>query len=277
RRRSRRRVPSVAIAGYTNAGKSTLLNALTGAGVLVDDSLFATLDPAVRRARTPSGRWFTLTDTVGFVRHLPHQLVEAFRSTLEEGAEADLILHVVDGSDADPRAQISAVREVLGQIGAAKVPEIIVVNKADAADPLEIKGLRLAERGAVVVSARNGAGLPDLLAAIEAALPERDTEVRALVPYGRGDLVARAHEEGGGLAGGAWGGGPPARRGGAAGRGRAVGGRQPGPRRKREFGRFAAIRPRPLMNPGEPSSGSACTRILRCNTVTEPILLVAAS
>ena len=196
RRRSRRRVPSVAIAGYTNAGKSTLLNALTGAGVLVDDSLFATLDPAVRRARTPSGRWFTLTDTVGFVRHLPHQLVEAFRSTLEEVAEADLILHVVDGSDADPRAQISAVREVLGQIGAAKVPEIIVVNKADAADPLEIKGLRLAERGAVVVSARNGAGLPDLLAAIEAALPERDTEVRALVPYGRGDLVARAHEEG---------------------------------------------------------------------------------
>ena len=108
----------MAIAGYTNAGKSSLLNRLTGAGVLVDDSLFATLDPAVRRARTPSGRWFTLTDTVGFVRHLPHQLVEAFRSTLEEVAEADLILHVVDGSDADPQAQISAVREVLGEIGA---------------------------------------------------------------------------------------------------------------------------------------------------------------
>jgi GTPase len=196
RQRRRRNVPSVAIAGYTNAGKSTLLNALTGAGVLVDDSLFATLDPAVRRARTPSGRWFTLTDTVGFVRHLPHQLVEAFRSTLEEVADADLILHVVDGSDPDPRAQISAVREVLGQIGAAKVPEIVVVNKADAADPLEIKGLRLAERGAVVVSARTGDGLPDLLAAVEAALPGRDTEVTALVPYGRGDLVARAHEEG---------------------------------------------------------------------------------
>ncbi len=114
RRRRRRNVPSVAIAGYTNAGKSTLLNALTGAGVLVDDSLFATLDPAVRRARTPSGRWFTLADTVGFVRHLPHQLVEAFRSTLEEVADADLILHVVDGSDADPCAQITAVREVLG-------------------------------------------------------------------------------------------------------------------------------------------------------------------
>jgi len=194
-RRRRRNVPSVAIAGYTNAGKSTLLNALTGAGVLVDDSLFATLDPAVRRARTPSGRWFTLTDTVGFVRHLPHQLVEAFRSTLEEVADANLILHVVDGSDADPRGQISAVREVLGQIGANKVPEIVVVNKADEADPLEIKGLRLAERGAVVVSARTGQGLDDLLAAVEAALPKRD-EVSALVPYGRSDLVARAHREG---------------------------------------------------------------------------------
>ena len=196
RSRRRRNIPSVAIAGYTNAGKSTLLNALTGAGVLVDDSLFATLDPAVRRARTPSGRWFTLTDTVGFVRHLPHQLVEAFRSTLEEVADADLILHVVDGSDADPRAQISAVREVLGEIGASKVPELVVVNKADAADPLEIKGLCLAERGAVVVSAKTGRGLPELLAAVGAALPGRDTEVSALVPYGRGDLVARAHQEG---------------------------------------------------------------------------------
>jgi GTP-binding protein HflX len=195
RRRRRRNVPSVAIAGYTNAGKSTLLNALTGAGVLVDDSLFATLDPAVRRARTASGRWFTLADTVGFVRHLPHQLVEAFRSTLEEVADADLILHVVDGSDADPRAQISAVREVLGQIGAGKVPEIVVVNKADEADPLEIKGLRLAERDAVVVSARTGRGLDDLLAAVEAALPG-NAEVSALVPYGRSDLVARAHREG---------------------------------------------------------------------------------
>src|SRR5579863_2044464 len=196
RQRRRNNVPSVAIAGYTNAGKSTLLNALTGAGVLVDDSLFATLDPAVRRARTPSGRWFTLTDTVGFVRHLPHQLVEAFRSTLEEVADADLILHVVDASDPDPRAQITAVREVLGEIGAAKVPELVVVNKADAADPLEIKGLCLAERGAVVVSARTGLGLADLLAAVEAALPGRDTEVTALVPFGRGDLVARAHREG---------------------------------------------------------------------------------
>jgi GTP-binding protein HflX len=196
RQRLRRDIPAVAIAGYTNAGKSTLLNALTGAGVLVDDSLFATLDPAVRRARTPGGRWFTLTDTVGFVRHLPHQLVEAFRSTLEEVAEADLILHVVDGSDADPQAQISAVREVLGQIGAGGVPELVVINKADAADPIALNGLRLAERGCVVVSARAGTGLDELLAAVEAALPRRDEEVSALVPYRRGDLVARVHQEG---------------------------------------------------------------------------------
>jgi GTP-binding protein HflX len=196
RQRHRRQVPSVAIAGYTNAGKSTLLNALTGAGVLVDDSLFATLDPAVRRARTPAGRWFTLTDTVGFVRHLPHQLVDAFGSTLEEVADADLILHVVDGSDADPYAQLKAVREVLAEIGAGDVPELVVVNKADAADPLAIKGLCLAERGSVVVSARAGTGLDDLLARIEDALPRRDAEVSALVPYGRSDLVARAHREG---------------------------------------------------------------------------------
>ena len=196
RRRHRHQVPSVAIAGYTNAGKSTLLNALTGAGVLVDDSLFATLDPAVRRARTPAGRWFTLTDTVGFVRHLPHQLVDAFGSTLEEVADADLILHVVDGSDADPFAQIKAVREVLAEIGAGEVPELVVVNKADAADPLAIKGLCLAERGSVVVSAKAGTGLDDLLARIEDVLPRRDAEVSALVPYGRSDLVARAHQEG---------------------------------------------------------------------------------
>src|SRR5690348_8365116 len=194
--RRRREVPAVAITGYTNAGKSSLLNAATGAGVLVDDSLFATLDPSVRRARTPSGRWFTLTDTVGFVRHLPHQLVEAFRSTLEEVAQADLILHVVDGSDADPAAQMSAVRAVLAEIGAADVPEIVVINKADAADPVVVKGLEANERGCVVVSARTGAGIDDLLAAVDARLPRRDQEIRALVPYGRGDLVARAHQEG---------------------------------------------------------------------------------
>jgi len=194
--RRRRDVPSVAIAGYTNAGKSSLLNRLTGAQVLVDDSLFATLDPAVRRARTPGGWPFTLTDTVGFVRHLPHQLVDAFRSTLEEVTDADLILHVVDGSDADPRAQIAAVREVLAEIGAGETPELIVINKADAADPIELEGLRLAERASVVVSARTGAGIDELMKELERLVPRRDREVVVTVPYDRGDLVARAHQEG---------------------------------------------------------------------------------
>jgi GTP-binding protein HflX len=195
-RRKRNAVPAVVIAGYTNAGKSSLLNALTGAGVLVQDALFATLDPTVRRGHTPSGREYTLTDTVGFVRHLPHQLVEAFRSTLEESAEADLILHVVDGSDADPQAQITAVREVLNEIGATDVPELIVVNKTDAADPLALEALRLRERGCALVSARTGDGVDKLLAAIEDALPERDRAISAVVPYSRGDLLARAHAEG---------------------------------------------------------------------------------
>ncbi len=195
-RRRRHDVPSVVIAGYTNAGKSSLLNALTGAGVLVEDALFATLDPAVRRAETPSGRAYTLTDTVGFVRHLPHQLVEALRSTLEEAAEADLILHVVDGSDAEPEAQIAAVRGVLAEIGAAHVPELIVVNKIDTADPVVLHGLRAREPGSVSVSARTGAGLAALAGAIEAALPRLDKQVRGIVPYRRGDLVARAHADG---------------------------------------------------------------------------------
>jgi len=195
-RRRRREVPSVVIAGYTNAGKSSLLNALTGAGVLVEDALFATLDPAVRRALTPSGRAFTLTDTVGFVRHLPHQLVEAFRSTLEETSEADLVVHVVDGSDAEPEAQIAAVRGVLAEIGAGQVPELVVVNKIDAADPVVLQALRARERGSISVSATTGAGLAALRAAIEAALPRLDTQVRVIVPYERGDLLARAHADG---------------------------------------------------------------------------------
>src|ERR1700688_2924508 len=172
--RRRNAVPSVVIAGYTNAGKSSLLNALTGAGVLVEDALFATLDPAVRRALTPSGRAFTLTDTVGFVRHLPHQLVEAFRSTLEETAEADLIVHVVDGSDPEPEAQIAAVRGGLAEIGAADVPELIVVNKIDAAAPVVLQSLRARAPGSLSVSAKTGAGLPALADAIEAALPRLD-------------------------------------------------------------------------------------------------------
>src|ERR1700753_1319364 len=191
-----RDVPSVVIAGYTNAGKSSLLNRLTGAGVLVEDALFATLDPAVRRARTASGRALTLTDTVGVVRHLPHQLIEAFRSTLEETADADLILHVVDGSDPEPEAQIAAVREVLAEIGAGEVPELIVINKSAAADPIVVDGLRNHEKNCVLVSARTGAGLDELRDALEEALPRRDREIKVVVPYSRGDLVARAHDEG---------------------------------------------------------------------------------
>lgn len=194
--RRRRDVPSVVIAGYTNAGKSSLLNVLTGAGVLVEDALFATLDPAVRRAETPSGRRFTLTDTVGFVRHLPHQLIDAFRSTLEETAEADLILHVVDGSDAEPEAQIAAVRAVLAEIGAGHVPELVVVNKIDSADPVVLQGLRAREPGSLSISAKTGAGLAALRDAVEAALPRLDVQVKLTIPYSRGDLVARAHAEG---------------------------------------------------------------------------------
>ena len=198
-KRSRRRtraVPAVAIAGYTNAGKSSLLNRLTGAGVLVENALFATLDPTVRRAQTPNGRAITLADTVGFVRHLPHQLVEAFRSTLEEVTDADLILHVVDGSDADPEAQIAAVREVLRDVGGADVPELIVINKADVADEMALARLRRHEPRSVVVSARTGAGIEELLQAIEDGLPHDERELRVLVPYDRGDLVARVHELG---------------------------------------------------------------------------------
>ena len=195
-RRTRREVPSVVIAGYTNAGKSSLLNALTGAGVLVEDALFATLDPAVRRTRTPSGREFTLTDTVGFVRHLPHQLVEAFRSTLEESASADLVLHVVDGSDEDPAAQIAAVRGVLAEIGAGSVPELVVVNKIDQADPVMLQGLRAQEKSSLSVSALTGEGLPELRDAIEAQLPSAAIEVKVVVPYSRGDLIARAYTAG---------------------------------------------------------------------------------
>jgi GTP-binding protein HflX len=198
-KRSQRRtraVPSVAIAGYTNAGKSSLLNRLTGAGVLVENALFATLDPTIRRASTPNGRAITLADTVGFVRHLPHQLVEAFRSTLEEVTDADLILHVVDGSDADPEAQIAAVREVLRDVGGAEVPELIVINKADVADEMSIARLRRHEPHSVVVSARTGAGVDELLQAIEDELPRAERELRVLVPYDRGDLVARVHDLG---------------------------------------------------------------------------------
>ncbi|MFG1702398.1 GTPase HflX [Nonomuraea sp. M3C6] len=195
--RQRREVPAVAIAGYTNAGKSSLLNRITGAGVLVEDALFATLDPTVRRARTPEGRLFTIADTVGFVRHLPHQLVEAFRSTLEEVADADLILHVVDGAHPDPEGQLAAVREVLADIdGASDIREIVVINKADAADQEVLDRIARRERDSIVVSARTGKGIPELMALIERELPRLDHEVHLLVAYERGDLISRAHKEG---------------------------------------------------------------------------------
>ena len=194
--RRRHQVPSVAIVGYTNAGKSSLLNRLTGAGVLVEDALFATLDPTTRRTQTRDGRVFTLTDTVGFVRHLPHDLVEAFRSTLEESATADLLLHVVDVSDPDPEGQITAVRQVLAEIGASGVPELLVCNKADQAEETMMLAVRANHPDCVVVSARMGHGLEELVDAIEERLPNPDVEIEALVPYERGDLIDRIHRTG---------------------------------------------------------------------------------
>ena len=192
--RRRNQVPSVAIVGYTNAGKSSLLNRLTGAGVLVEDALFATLDPTTRRTETADGRVYTLTDTVGFVRHLPHDLVEAFRSTLEESAQADLLLHVVDASDPDPEGQIAAVRTVLAEIGALQVPEQLVLNKADLADEATILALRANHPDALVVSARTGRGIDELRAVVDERLPRPEVALTVLVPYERGDLVDKVHK-----------------------------------------------------------------------------------
>ncbi|HEV7908462.1 MAG TPA: GTPase HflX [Pseudonocardiaceae bacterium] len=199
-RRVANAIPNVAIAGYTNAGKSSLLNALTGAGVLVENALFATLDPTTRRSTTPDGLPYTLTDTVGFVRHLPHQLVEAFRSTLEEVAEAELLVHVVDGSDGMPEKQVSAVRQVLAEITERRdepMPtELLVINKVDAIGDLAIARLRHLFPGAALVSARTGQGIDELREQIALLLPNPDVVVDALVPYVRGELVARVHREG---------------------------------------------------------------------------------
>jgi GTP-binding protein HflX len=194
--RKRHQIPSVAIAGYTNAGKSSLLNRLTDAGVLVEDSLFATLDPTTRRTTTSDGRIYTMSDTVGFVRHLPHQLVEAFRSTLEEVADSDLILHVVDGAHADPEGQLAAVREVFAEIGADKVPELVIINKADAADPMVLARLRQREPHSVVVSAKTGEGIADALVTIEKELPRPGVAFEALLPFDRGDLLNKIHTSG---------------------------------------------------------------------------------
>ena len=201
-------MPSVAIVGYTNAGKSSLLNALTGAGVLVEDALFATLEPTTRRAELDDGRPFVLTDTVGFVRHLPTQLVEAFRSTLEEVVDADLLVHVVDGSDINPLAQISAVRQVISEVfadygpghragqGADLPPELVVVNKIDAAGDLMLAKLRHELPGAVFISARTGDGIDALRRRMVELAAATDAAVDVVIPYHRGDLVARVHADG---------------------------------------------------------------------------------
>ncbi|MBI5161038.1 MAG: GTPase HflX [Micrococcales bacterium] len=192
--RDRFQVPSVAIAGYTNAGKSSLLNRITRAGVLVENALFATLDPTVRRTETPDGRTYTLADTVGFVRNLPHQLVEAFRSTLEEVGESDLVVHVVDASHPDPAAQLATVRDVIRDVGARELPELVVMNKADLVDEDARLLLRGLEPEAIFVSARTGEGIAELQQRIADALPQPDVSLRLLVPFDRGEVVAFAHE-----------------------------------------------------------------------------------
>ena len=198
-KRSERRknnIPSVAIAGYTNAGKSSLLNRLTGADVLVENALFATLDPTVRKTESSDGRIYTLVDTVGFVRHLPHQLVEAFKSTLEEVSESDLIVHVVDGSHPDPFEQLRAVRQVISEIGGGEIMEIIAINKADIASPEVLMEILRKESNAYAISARTGYGVDNLIKAVEQALPKPKVEIKAIIPFSRGDLVSAVHEQG---------------------------------------------------------------------------------
>jgi len=195
-RKSRQRsgVRQIAIVGYTNAGKSTLLNALTGADARTEDRLFATLDPATRRFALPGGEPVLVTDTVGFVRKLPHQLVEAFKSTLEVVTEADLLVHVVDGSAPDPEGHIAAVHEVLAEIGAGDLPELVVVNKADRG---EAGAAAVARRtGGVLVSARTGQGVPELIRTLSDHLHVLSPVVDLLVPFERGDVLASIHREG---------------------------------------------------------------------------------
>lgn len=194
--RRRNMVPSVVIAGYTNAGKSSLLNRLTSAQSLVENALFATLDTTVRKARTSEGREFTITDTVGFVRNLPHQLVEAFRSTLEEVERADLIIHVVDAAHPDPASQLSTVRDVIGELGSRSTPEIVVFNKSDLVDENQQLVLRGLEPKAIFASARTGFGIAELEQKIAELLPHPSVQVELLVPYDKGEIVAALHERG---------------------------------------------------------------------------------
>jgi GTP-binding protein HflX len=192
--RNRNSVPSVAITGYTNAGKSSLLNRITRAGALVENALFATLDTAVRKTESDDGQLYTLTDTVGFVRNLPHQLVEAFRSTLEEVADSDVVLHVVDASHPDPGSQLATVRDVIGEVGARDIPEIVVFNKADLADDSQRILLRSLAPQAIFVSARTGEGVEELQAAISALLPKPSIALDLLIPYERGELISALHD-----------------------------------------------------------------------------------
>ena len=194
RKRSAR--STLALVGYTNAGKSTLLNRLTEADVLVEDRLFSTLDPTTRRLRLTGGETVLVSDTVGFVQRLPHQLVESFRSTLEEVVDANLLLHVVDAGSPDAEYQIDAVRTVLDEIGAGGVPELLVLNKSDTASPGDVKGLLASHPQAIVVSAVTGAGVPVLLDTVAARLRALAPIVELLVPYERGDVVAALHREG---------------------------------------------------------------------------------
>jgi GTP-binding protein HflX len=196
KQRRRTQIPQVSIVGYTNAGKSTLLNALTDAGTLVQDQLFATLDSTVRRLDLPDSRPIVIADTVGFVRRLPHHLVEAFQSTLAEATQSDLLVHVVDGTDGDPPGQIEAVEEVLEEIGGAEIPQLLVINKIDAVDERGEIRLRNLWPGAVLISARTGEGLDELQGAIAEALSKDLVTLTLNIPYERGDVVAAAHRVG---------------------------------------------------------------------------------
>ncbi len=194
--RRRNRQAAVVLVGYTNAGKSTLLNRLTEAGVLVENRLFSTLDPTTRRLSLPGGEVVLLSDTVGFVRNLPHQLVEAFKSTLDEVAEADLLVHVVDASAVSPEGNIDAVDDVLGSIEAARVPQLIVFNKTDVAWPERVQQLLDRYPGSVAISAYSGDGVPELLEAISDRVRALTNVIELFIPYGRGDLLAAVHREG---------------------------------------------------------------------------------
>ena len=199
RARGRGRQRTVSLVGYTNAGKSTLLHRLSGAEVLVENRLFSTLDPRTRRWALPGGETVLLTDTVGFVRKLPHQVVEAFRSTLESVRESDLLVHVVDATSPDPEGQITAVRTVLAEIDAADVPELLVVNKVDAAGgeaAAQVARLVAAHLGSVAVSAATGQGIDELAVSVADRLRVADRVVELVIPYIRGDVLAAVHREG---------------------------------------------------------------------------------